>query len=110
MENNKDPFPVFCLTMKVLKSPFKTRPIVSCSGSLYHALGIWINNKLEHISSLQLLYIKSSKQLKDELVDLHILDNTTLFTADAISTFILPLGQMEPFYVCRILVEEKATV
>ena len=36
----RDPLPKFYTTMKVHKSPLKTRPIVSCSGSLLHPLGV----------------------------------------------------------------------
>jgi hypothetical protein len=34
INTNKDPFAAFYLTMKVHKTPLKSRPIVSCSDSL----------------------------------------------------------------------------
>ena len=39
LNHNEEPFAAFYATMKVHKSPLKTRPIVSCSGSLLEAIG-----------------------------------------------------------------------
>ena len=87
LAHNKDPFPVFYMTMKVHKTPWKTRPIVSCSGSLLQPLGIWVDRKLQQVACKQQSYLKSSKDLKSELIKLHLPSNATLFTADAISMY-----------------------
>lgn len=44
LKNNRNPLPLFYLTMKVHKTPLRTRPIVSCCGSLLEGLGHWIDS------------------------------------------------------------------
>ena len=39
---------IFYLTLKVHKSPWTTRPIVSCSGSLLYHLGVWVINPTQN--------------------------------------------------------------
>ena len=68
----KDAFPYFYLLMKVHKNPLRTRPIVSCSGSLLHALGVWIDIKFQIVAAKQKTYFKSSFDLKQELLQLHL--------------------------------------
>ena len=82
-----DPFPYFYLTMKVHKTPLKTRPIVSCSGSLLFALGIWIDDKLQPVARQQKSYFKSSYILKQELLAMNLPPNATLFTSNAVSMY-----------------------
>ena len=65
-----DPFPKLYLLMKVHKSPLKTRPVVSCSGSLLHALGIWLDTALQPISTSLPSFIASSYDLKEALDEL----------------------------------------
>lgn len=86
-KDNVDPFPVFYLLMKVHKTPLKTHPIVSCSGSLLYGLGIWIDNKLQVAAQSQRSYFRSSFALKEELVSLSIPPGCHLFTADAVSMY-----------------------
>jgi hypothetical protein len=82
-----DPFPVFYLTFKVHKTPLKTRPIVSCSGSLLFGLGIWVDDKLQKLARLQRSYFKSSFDLKKTLDSLQLPPNAQLFSADAVSMY-----------------------
>ena len=82
-----DPFPYFYLTMKVHKTPLKTRPIVSCSDSLLFALGIWIDDKLQPVARRQQSYFKSSYVLKQQLLALELPPNAMLFTSDAVSMY-----------------------
>lgn len=84
-----DPISTLYLHMKVHKQPLATRPIVSCSGTLLHALGIWVDSKLQPIARKQQSFFKSSTILKNEVVDLLITHphKTTLFTADAVSMY-----------------------
>jgi hypothetical protein len=44
------------LTMKVHKTPLKTRPIVSCSGSILEGIGIWVDSKLKIAARRQRSY------------------------------------------------------
>jgi hypothetical protein len=84
---NKECFPVFYLTFKVHKTPLKTRPIVSCSGSLLYGLGIWVEDKLQKVACLQQSYFKSLLDLKNNLNILRLPLNAQLFSADAVSMY-----------------------
>jgi hypothetical protein len=84
---NEDPFPVFYLTLKVHKTPLKTRPIVSTSGSLLYGLGVWIDDKLQQIATVQKSYFKSSFDLKTELVARQLPPNARFFSADAVAMY-----------------------
>lgn len=84
----KDPFPKFYITAKVHKTPWKTRPIVSISGSQLHGLGCWVDTILQPFAKATTAYIKSSRSLKDLLINLPPLPpNARLFTADAVSMY-----------------------
>ena len=84
----KSPFPVFYLTMKVHKSPWKTRPIVSYSGCLLYSVAVWVDRKLQEVAVAQESYISSSKKLKDVLLDSAPFPKSALlFTADAVSYY-----------------------
>lgn len=85
--NNRSPFPAFYLLFKVHKTPWSTRPIVSCSGSLLHSLGIWVDRKLQSIVQQLPSYLKNTKDLKDELLQLDLPQGAQLFTVDAVSMY-----------------------
>ena len=79
--------PVFYLTLKVHKTPWTTRPIVSCSGSLLYHLGVWVDIQLQIVATAQKSYLKNSRQLKDLIGDLTLPPGSRLFTADATSMY-----------------------
>ena len=87
LDGCKDPFPTFYLTIKIHKTPWKTRPIVSCSGSLLYAVGVWVDRKLQVVAKSQHSYISSSKKLKDLILPLNLPANAKIFTADAVSMY-----------------------
>lgn len=82
-----DPYGVFYGTMKVHKKPLKTRPVVSYSGSIAYALGVWIDSQLQSVAKQQLSYFKDSVVLKGMLDKLKLPANARLFTADAVSMY-----------------------
>ena len=82
-----DPFPVFYATLKIHKTPWETRPIVSCSGSLLHALGTWVDRKLQGIATSQPSYLQSSLAFKTLVQPLVLPLNAKLFTSDATSFY-----------------------
>jgi hypothetical protein len=83
-----DPFPKFYLTAKVHKKPWKTRPIVSISGSLLDGLGRWVDKILQPYFKAVPSFVSSSATLKDKLLAMEALPPTArLFTADAVSMY-----------------------
>ena len=86
-ESKKHPFSIFYGTMKVHKTPLKTRPVVSYSGSIAWGLGVWIDSRLQIVARQQKSYFKDSIELKKQLDALTLPDNARLFTADAVSMY-----------------------
>jgi hypothetical protein len=83
-----DPYPHFYLTFKIHKTPLKTRPIVSVSGSLLHALGRWLDNQLQPLVRTLPSFIASSWELKNHLETLPALPaHARFFTCDAVSMY-----------------------
>ena len=81
------PLPHFYLLMKVHKTPLKTRPIVSYTGSLLYGLGKWVDHHLQSVSRTFRSFIKSSFDLKHELDQLTIPAGCRLLTADATAMY-----------------------
>ena len=80
--------PVFYLTLKLHKTPWTTRPIVSCSGSLLYHIGVWVDMHLQKIATIQPAYIESSRQLIETMKSITPLPpNCSLFKADAVSMY-----------------------
>ena len=94
LDNNKKAFAGFYLTLKAHKlkpgqnvTHLKSRPIVACSGSLLHPLGIWIDRKLQVIAKQQESYFRNSFELRQQLCSTTYPTNAKLFTADAVSMY-----------------------
>jgi hypothetical protein len=84
----EDPYPHFYLTFKIHKTPLKTRPIGSVSGSLLHALGRWLDDQLQPLVRELPSFIASSWELKTCLEQLPALPaHARLFTCDAVSMY-----------------------
>ena len=91
---NQSPFARFYLTLKAHKlkpgqmvDQLKSRPIVSCPGSLLHGLGVWVDRKLQEVAQQTVSYFKNTLELKKQLLELHLPANARLFTADAVSMY-----------------------
>lgn len=84
----KDPFPHFYITWKLHKTPLKTRPIVSVSGSVLHGLGRWLDIQLQPICATLPSFIKSSWELKQEIDRVPALPpHAFIFTGDAVGMY-----------------------
>ena len=79
--------PTFYGLVKIHKSPWKLRPVVSCCGSLLAKISSWIDYHLQSIRHTIPSYIKDSEQLQRQLQCLHIPLHTKIFTCDAVSMY-----------------------
>ena len=94
LKSNQSPYARFYLTLKAHKlkpgqkvDNLKSRPIVSCPGSLLHGLGVWVDRKLQEVAQKIVSYFKNTLELKKELLNLNLPRNARLFTADAVSMY-----------------------
>ena len=94
LKSNQSPYTRFYLTLKAHKlkpgqmvDHLKSRPIVSCPGSLLHGLGVWVDRKLREVAQRTVSYFKNTLELKKEVVDLNLPRNARLFAADAVSMY-----------------------
>ena len=92
--SNQSPYARFYLNLKAHKlkpgqtvDQLKSRPIVSCPGSLLHALGVWVDRMLQEVAQNTISYFKNTLELKKHLLELNLPTNTRLFTADAVSMY-----------------------
>ena len=94
LDQNKRAFAGFYLTLKAHKlkpgqnvTHLKSRPIVSCPGSLLHPVGIWTDRKLQSLAKQQISYFRNSFDLRQELCSTQYPTTAQLFTADAVSMY-----------------------
>jgi hypothetical protein len=80
--------PQFYATPKVHKSPWKTRPIVSCVNSTLGYLSKWTDRQLQRVIHLCPGYLKDSASLLQKLKQMDPLTPTTvMIVADAVSMY-----------------------
>jgi hypothetical protein len=88
IQRQASPLGQFYLLAKIHKTPWKTRLIISCSGSLLHGLGRWVDGELQHIFSLLPYVLRSSTSLVSDLMALRSIHPSTQFlTCDATSMY-----------------------
>ena len=79
-----DPFAHFYLTAKIHKTPWKTRPIISVSGSILHALGRYVDAELQTVVQRLPYVVRSSADYVKELKKLgKVSHDSKTFTMDA---------------------------
>ena len=94
LNSNQSPYARFYLTLKAHKlkpgqtvDNLKSRPIISCPGSLLHGLGVWVDCKLQEVAQKTTSYFKNTLDLKQQLLNLHLPPNACLFTTNAMSMY-----------------------
>lgn len=73
----------FRMICKVHKTPWQTRPIVCCTGTLLNEWSKWLDYWLQKLTPHIPSYVKNSQQVLDELSTLNLPPNAKLFTTDA---------------------------
>ena len=80
--------PQFYCTAKIHKTPFKTRPIVSCINSTMGDLSKWVDTQLQQVKHLCPAFLKDSKSLLHKLKKLgKVPDTAFIVSADATSMY-----------------------
>ena len=80
--------PIFYGLVKVHKTPWKIRPVVSCSGSLLASVSTWIDSRLQRYKKHIVSYVKDSDELQHQLSTLKLpMDKILLGTSDAVSMY-----------------------
>lgn len=80
--------PQFYCTPKVHKTPWKTRPIVSCINSRMGDLSKWVDVQLQSVVHLCPAYLKDSQSLLNRLQKMGKLPSSAVIvTADAVSMY-----------------------
>ena len=87
LHSSKHRIPTFYGLVKVHKTPWQLRPVVSCCGSLLARVSSWVDYHLQSIRYTIPSFIKDSEELQKQLLQLSIPYNTKIFTCDAISMY-----------------------
>jgi hypothetical protein len=91
LDSVKDPYPHFYLLWKIHKTPLKTRPIVSMSGSLLQGISCWLDRQLQPLCRQLDSFIASSWELVQDFQAHRAtgipLTDGRLFTCDAVSMY-----------------------
>jgi hypothetical protein len=77
----------FYLIIKIHKTPWATRPIVSQCGSITYGIGPWVDKQLQPFARRLPTYLKSSRDLLGKLSSRRLSRHTRLFTMDATSMY-----------------------
>ncbi len=75
LNNNLNQFARFRMTAKVHKTPWKTRPIVCCSGTFIKYWSKWLDYQLQKLKPFVSTYVKDSQQVLDKVRRLRLLPN-----------------------------------
>ena len=79
--------PWFYGMIKIHKTPWNMRPIISCTGSLMHPIVVWTDSKFQQVAADMPAYFKYSMLLKDKITTMDLPPVTMLLTKDATSMY-----------------------
>lgn len=77
----------FYLLAKIHKTPLKTRPIISYSGSACYGLAKWLDVELQKMLPFLPYIATSSREIVSELKELELPDSARLITMDATAMY-----------------------
>lgn len=77
----------FRATIKVHKTPWKTRPVVAKVGTYIEGISKWCDKQLFRLTPHIPTIVRDSQQLRDRIVELALQPNARMFTADAFSMY-----------------------
>jgi len=75
------------MTAKVHKNPWKTRPIVCCTGTVMNDWSKWLDYWLQKLKSHIPTYVKDSQSVFDDLKTIKVPPNAKIFTADTTAMY-----------------------
>ena len=81
------PYAHFYLLAKIHKDPWKTRPIVSISGSILQGLGRWVDAQLQPVCRHIQYQLQSSVDLIQQLKERRFNPEARFFSMDAVSMY-----------------------
>ena len=87
LQDNFDPHPQFYGINKIHKISWAMIPIISCTVSLMHPVGVWGDSNFQEVAADIPEYFKDSNALKEKPTTMDLLHGTMLLTADAMSMY-----------------------
>jgi hypothetical protein len=82
-----DKLAFFRMTCKIHKTPWKTRPIVCCSGTFMNCWSKWLDFWLQKLKPFIPTYMKNGDQALDDFDQLTLPSNALLFVTDATAMY-----------------------
>ena len=77
----------FRMTLKIHKTPWKTRPIVCCAGTWMNCWSKWLDYQLQRLKPFVSTFLRDAQQVLDDTRDLVLPANARITSADATAMY-----------------------